>query len=225
MYCVKEDVKLMMPRERLYTEGERQMSEQDLLAIILRTGSKDLSVNQLAQEILNKFISLDNLRNATIEELQTIKGIGRVKAVEIKAMIELGRRIHISSNKNYGQVQSSTSLGQDLMNEMGDLKQEHLVTLYLDTKNKIIRKRTIFIGTVNSSTANPREILHYAVKYMATSIIVVHNHPSGDTKPSKNDKNFTKKISEACGFLGVNFLDHMIIGKEEYFSFRENNLI
>ncbi|URZ86729.1 RadC family protein [Floricoccus penangensis] len=225
MYEIKEENIALMPRERLLINGAEYLSEQELLSILLRTGTKELSVGQLSHEVLETFETLDLLKKATIEELQTIKGIGKAKAIEIKAMIELGKRVQLSAPKKFGSVVSSEGLGNMLIHDLGDLLQEHLVALYLDTKNKIIRKKVIFIGTVNSSTANPREILHFAVKYMATSIIVAHNHPSGDSRPSKNDKEFTNKIMEACDIMGINFLDHIVVGKNGYYSFRENDLI
>ncbi|WEV60175.1 DNA repair protein RadC [Streptococcaceae bacterium ESL0729] len=222
MYKVRKSLKLLRPRERLAAKGAEKLSEQELLAIILRTGTKELSATQLADQILKHFESLFALKKATVEELQKIKGIGPAKAIEIQAMVELGKRIQLSEVKKYGSILNSHSLGNLLVEELSDLEQEHLITLYLDTKNNIIRKKVIFIGTVNSSTANPREILYYACKYMATSIIISHNHPSGDSTPSSQDHAFTEKISQACDLVGINLLDHIVVGSTGYYSYREN---
>ncbi|WEV44678.1 DNA repair protein RadC [Streptococcaceae bacterium ESL0687] len=225
MYEIIKKPRLLRPRERLTSMGAEKLSEQELLAIILRTGTRELSATQLADQILKHFENLASLKKATIEELQKIKGVGPAKAIEILAMIELGKRIQLSETKKYGRILNSRELGNLLIEELSDLDQEHLVTLYLDTKNNIIRKKVIFIGTVNSSTANPREILYYACKFMATSIIISHNHPSGDSTPSGQDHAFTEKINQSCDLVGINLLDHIVVGHTGYYSYKENNML
>ncbi len=225
MYEIRENSYPMQPRERLEFFGAEKLSEQELLAILLRTGTSKCSALELAAIILKKFETLENFRRSSISELRKISGIGYAKAVEIRAMIELGKRIQTTERKRYGRVMSSDQLGKSLIDEMQDFDQEHLVAIYLDGQNQIIEKRTIFIGAVNHSTANPREIFHFAVKNLAVSLIIAHNHPSGRSSPSEPDRIFTSKIAESCAMLGINFVDHLVVGRQNYFSFRENYLI
>lgn len=225
MYHIKEEEYPMKPRERLAAFGSERLNEQELLAILLRTGSKKENVMELAARVLGVFDSLESFRRASVGELKEIPGIGQVKALEIRAMIELGKRIHTAQRERYGQVISSQQFGLKLADEMSDFDQENLVAIYLDGQNQIIQKRTIFIGAVNHSIANPREILYYAVRNLAVGIIIAHNHPSGFTQPSKQDKIFTKKIKSACENLGIQFLDHIITGHNTYLSFREQGIL
>ncbi len=225
MYDVREADYPILPHERLNVLGESYLSDQELLAILLRTGTAKLSVLELAGQILKHFVTLENFRKSSIEELMTISGIGMTKAVEIRAMIELGKRIKTTERSRDGQVRGSQQVATTLIDEMSDFDQEHLVAVYLDGKNKIIKKKTIFVGTVNSATANPREILHFAVKTLAASLLVAHNHPSGDPNPSDADSVFTQRIASACDIIGLQFIDHIIVGDGCYFSFKENTLI
>ena len=221
MYSIQFKEEALLPRERLLAVGAEKLSNQELLAILIRTGTKNEPVSVLSQHLLQKLDNLASLRELSIEELQKLTGIGLVKAVEIKAMIELGKRVHQSELLLEERVLGSERLGRKMMADIGQEKQEHLVALYLDTQNRIISQKTIFIGSVNRSIAEPREILHYAVKCMATSVIIVHNHPSGSSSPSENDLRFTEKIKRSCEDIGIVCLDHIIVGKKEYFSFRE----
>lgn len=223
MYTVNFQEQSLQPRERLLEVGAEGLSNQELLAIFIRTGTKKQPVSILSNHLLNKLDNLAKLKEFSIEELQKLTGIGRVKAIEIKAMIELGKRINQSEVLLEERVLGSEKLGKRMMQELGDKKQEHLVAIYLNTQNQIISKRTIFIGSVNRSIAEPREILHYAVKCMATSVIIVHNHPSGNTEPSKNDLLFTETLKKSCDTLGLVLLDHLIVSKQGYFSFREES--
>ena len=215
MYSISFQEDSLLPRERLVAEGAEQLSNQELLSILIRTGNKKETVFQVSQRILSTISSLNELRNMTLQELQSISGIGRIKAIELQAMVELGQRI--SKAKLIMQEQILSKMQQ----ELGHKKQEHLVALYLDTQNKIIHQQTIFIGSVSRSIAEPREILHYAVKHMATSIILVHNHPSGAVLPSKNDDEVTKHVREACELMGFILLDHLIVAEKDYYSYRE----
>lgn len=219
---IKEVPKQIQPRERLMAYGEKALSDHELLAIVLRTGTKDEHVLQLALRLLSEFEYLKELKYASLSELQKIKGIGPVKAIELKAALELGYRVATSAVPKHGHIISTKIAGQWLTKEMGDLHQEHLVVLFLNTKNEIIRKKTIFKGTVNSSIAHPREIFKEAVKYPTARIIIGHNHPSGDTEPSPADMMFTKRMI-ACGeMMGIEVLDHIIIGEDSFLSLRES---
>jgi len=225
MYEVQNKPFVMQPRERLERYGADQLSEQELLAILLRTGSKVEPVLELAGRILNEFGNLANFREAALPELQAIAGIGPVKSVELKAMIELGHRIHNASRPYSGDILSSEDFGQQMIDELAGFTQEHLIAIYLDNRNQIILQKTIFIGSINSAPATPREILYYAVKNLTAKIIVVHNHPTGNTEPSRADREFTKKLAKSCDSIGIILLDHLIVGQDHYFSFREKDLL
>ncbi len=209
------------PRERLLEAGEGALSNQELLAIILRTGSKPYTVIDLAQMILEEFPDLYTFKDASLSELQRIPGVGVVRSIELKAMMEFGRRVHLASQPKLGKVQSSYAIAQQLMEEMKDYQQEHLLCLYLNTKNEIIKKETLFIGSLNQSVAHPREIFKGAVRVSAARIILTHNHPSGNPKPSSHDLQFTKRVKECGEMMGIEVLDHLIIGTGRYVSLRE----
>lgn len=220
MYQIKAQAHKMLPRERLLVEGAERLSNQELLAILLRTGTKTSPVMEMANKVLSQLTNLTDFQDYSVQELQQLEGIGKVKSIEIKAMLELAKRIHKADLGRTESIWSSESLGKKMIVEIGGHKQEHLIALYLDTQNRIIEQRTVFIGTVQRSIAEPREILYYACKNMATSIILVHNHPSGSLVPSHMDEMFTKQIKQSCDCIGIVCLDHLIVTREGYFSFR-----
>lgn len=211
----------LKPRERFKQVGPTSLSDVELLAIFLRTGSAQENVLQFSESILCHFNGLQGLKEASLEELKAVHGLGEVKSIEIQGMIELGKRFSKSKRQKLGQVLSSYALGQDLILEMKDLQQEHLVGIYLNTKNEIIKKETLFVGSLNQSVAHPREIFKGALKVSAASIIIAHNHPSNHLEPFKQDIHFTKRISEIGGLMGIPVLDHFIIGEEDYLSLKE----
>lgn len=213
------------PRERFLSAGKAALSDAELLAIILRTGTRQENVLHFAQRLLNHFGSLQHLKKATLEELQKVHGVGLVKAIEIQAVIELGYRTMRVAKIRRGQVTSSFALGQDLIEQMRDLEQEHLVAIYLTTKNEIIKELTIFVGSLNQSIAHPREIFKGAVRASAAGIVLAHNHPSNNLDPSQNDLNFTKRIVDAGNLMGIRILDHLIIGHNDYRSLKEEGYI
>ena len=221
MYSISFQEDSLLPRERLAKEGVEALSNQELLAILLRTGTRQASVFEIAQKVLSNLSSITDLKKMTLQELQSLSGIGRVKAIELQAMIELGHRIHKHETLEMESILSSQKLAKKMQQELGHKKQEHLVALYLNTQNQIIHQQTIFIGSATRSIAEPREILHYAVKHMATSLILVHNHPSGAVAPSRNDDHVTKLVKEACELMGIVLLDHLIVSHSSYFSYRE----
>lgn len=221
MYAIEMKADAMLPRERLRDLGAEHLSNQELLSILLRTGTKATPVLEVANQILKNLDSLADFQHLSLQELQQINGIGYVKSIEIKAMIELAKRISKAEYIQKERIMSSERLARKMMLELSDQKQEHLVAIYLDTQNRIIEQRTIFIGSVRRSIAEPREILYYACKNMATSVIIVHNHPSGSPEPSENDLQFTQKIKRSCEDIGIICLDHLVIGKYQYYSFRE----
>ncbi|BAK27868.1 RadC family protein [Streptococcus gallolyticus] len=221
MYAIEMKADAMLPRERLRDLGAEHLSNQELLSILLQTGTKTTPVLEVANQILKNLDSLADFQHLSLQELQKINGIGYVKSIEIKAMIELAKRISKAEYVQKERIMSSERLARKMMLELSDQKQEHLVAIYLDTQNRIIEQRTIFIGSVRRSIAEPREILYYACKNMATSVIIVHNHPSGSPEPSENDLQFTQKMKRACEDIGIICLDHIVIGKYQYYSFRE----
>ena len=221
MYSISFQEDSLLPRERLVKEGVEALSNQELLAILLRTGTRTANVFEISQRVLNSLNSLTDLKNMTLQELQSLSGIGRIKAIELQAVIELGHRIHKHETLEMESILSSQKLAKKMQQELGDKKQEHLVALYLNTQNQIIHQQTIFIGSATRSIAEPREILHYALKHMATSVILVHNHPSGAVSPSRNDDHVTKLVKEACEQMGIVLLDHLIVSHSDYFSYRE----
>jgi DNA repair protein RadC len=182
-------------------------------------------VLQLAQRLLIRFEGLHLLKDATLEELTKIEGIGEAKAIQILAAIELGRRIgNIAQQERYV-IRSPEDGARYLMEEMRFLTQEHFVCLYLNTKNQVIHKQTVFIGSLNASIVHPREIFKEGLKRSAASIICFHNHPSGDPTPSREDIDVTKRLKECGKILGIELLDHIIIGDRKYISLKEKGYL
>lgn len=209
------------PRERLIRQGAQSLSNQELIAILLRTGTKQESVLTLANRVLNYFEKLHELKHATLEEIISIKGIGEAKAVQLLAAIELGRRLSQKQVDSRYTIRSPKDAADYLMPEMSSLRQEHFVVLFLNVKNQILHKQTIFIGSLNSSIVHPREIFREAVKRSAASIICAHNHPSGVPTPSPEDIEVTKRLLEAGFIIGIELIDHVIIGDHQFISLKE----
>lgn len=213
------------PRERLLSEGSSNLSNQELLAILLRTGTKKESVLQLSNRLLNHFEGLRLLKDASVEEITSIKGIGQVKAVQIMASIELGRRIGRLQYEDRYVIRSPEDGAKYVMDDMRFLSQEHFVCLYLNTKNQVLHRQTIFIGSLNASIVHPREVYKEAFRRSAASIICIHNHPSGDPAPSREDIEVTKRLAECGKILGIELLDHLIIGEHKYVSLKEKGYV
>lgn len=214
------------PRERLINKGVEYLSNEDLLAILLKTGTKENSVKVLANNILKQLDDINNLKDINLEKLVKIKGIGKAKACELLAAIELGKRLNKKiDNLNQIKIYSSNSIYEYYQDKLKDKLQEYFYCVYLDTKNHIIKDKLLFIGTINESLIHPREIFKEAYLLSASSIICVHNHPSGNVNPSNNDIIMTKQLIEVGKILGIKVLDHIIIGKDNYYSFNDNNLI
>ncbi|ACI19434.1 RadC family protein [Dictyoglomus thermophilum] len=214
------------PRERLLNYGEKALSDVELLAIILRTGDKKYSVYELAQNLIIDFGSLRRIAEVGIGELIKYPGIGVTKAIQIKASIELGRRIFSEKKSYFGESISNPYDAFLIFKEdMFDLKEEHLFCIYMDIKNKCLSKRLIAKGDLNIVYASPRDIFKYALQENSAKIILAHNHPSGDLTPSEDDVIFTKRLIEAGKILGIEVLDHLIIHNEDYLSLKEKNFI
>lgn len=213
------------PRERVEKYGVQSLADHELLAIILRTGTKGKNVMGLALDVFREVEGIYRLKQVSIQELMKIPGIGKVKATEILAAVEFGRRVCQSTQMKEGTVSSSIWVGKYLQEELSNLNQENVVALYLNTKNEIIKKDTVFIGSLNTSIAHPREIFNRAISYSAARIILAHNHPSGNVEPSEADLSFTRRMLEAGELLGIEVLDHFIIGENCYLSLREKGYI
>ena len=213
------------PRERLLSLGAEKVSNAELLAIILGTGSLKESALDLAQRILARAGELRELPYLCVEELMEIKGIGPVKAVQVKASLELGRRMVVASRGYNVDITSPVDVFNYMMEEMRYLEQEEFRIILLNIKNKVIGAETVFRGSLNSSIVHPREIFRLALRKSAASLILLHNHPSGDPTPSNEDINVTRRMVEAGEIMGVNILDHIIMGEGRFLSFREKGLI
>lgn len=213
------------PRERLLNEGPDKLSNQELFAILLRTGTKKESVLELSQNLLKHFEGIRMLKDASVEEITAISGIGNAKAVQILAALELGRRINRLTFDDRYVIRSPQDGANYVMEEMRFLSQEHFVCLYLNTKNQVIHKQTVFIGSLNASIVHPREVFKEAFKRSAASIICIHNHPSGDPSPSREDIEVTKRLTECGKVLGIELLDHLIIGEQKYVSLKEKGYV
>jgi DNA repair protein RadC len=212
------------PRERLMRHGEKALSTAELLAILFRTGVGGENVLRLAERVLSAFDGLPGLANATIAELTAISGIGPVKAVELKAALEVGRRLMSAQPAERPSVTSPADAANLLMAEMSFLEKEHLRLILLDTRNRVLKTPTLYVGSLNSSIVRIGELFRAAIKENAAAFIVVHNHPSGDPAPSPEDIRITREIARAGALLGIDCLDHIVIGRNRYVSLKERGL-
>ncbi len=206
------------PRERALSDGIDKLSTGELLSIIIRTGTKNKSVKELSNEIL----LLGNLKDLTYNKLLTIKGIGTVKAIEIMSLIELSKRINKDISNSSIKIKSSIDIFNNYKYLFDNQKQELFYCIYLNNKNIVIDKELLFKGTINKSIVHPREIFKYAYLLSASGIICIHNHPSGDIEPSREDIKLTEAIIEIGNLQNIPVLDHIIIGNNKYYSFLDN---
>jgi DNA repair protein RadC len=213
------------PRERMIQSGAKSLSNQELLAILLRTGTKSESVIQLSNRLLQTFEGLRLLKDASVEEITAIHGIGLAKAIQLMAAVEIGRRISNLTFDDRFSIRSPEDGANFVMNDMRFLSQEHFVCLFLNTKNQVLHKKTIFIGSLNASIVHPREVFKEAFRRSAASIICIHNHPSGDPTPSREDIEVTKRLVECGKIIGIDILDHLIIGEKKYVSLKEKGYL
>lgn len=213
------------PREKLIKYGNEGISERELLAILINTGTSGKSSLDLADEIFSRF-SYEDLLDITVEELCQINGIKEAKAAKIVAAFQLGKIINQRVNERQNvHISSSKDIYNFFKEEAEKLRREHFYTVLLNSKNDIITYELVSIGDVNSSIANPREVFLPAVRRSAKFVILVHNHPSGDPTPSAGDLSVTKRLVEAGRILDINVLDHVIIGKDRFYSFNDANRI
>ena len=225
---IKSTNKENRPYEKLISKGPEALTDSELLAIIIRTGTYDKTSVELADEILNlsKGQGVIGLINLSVKELMKVKGIGMAKAVQIRSIAELSRRIaksHFSFTKTKEFISPDIIAGY-YMEDMRHLTTEHLMMVMLNTKYRFIGDYELSKGTVNSSLASPREAYIEALKYEAVYIVLLHNHPSGDPTPSREDLITTKRMKDAGNIIGISLIDHIIIGDNKYISLKQQNL-
>ena len=207
------------PRERMLEYGVENLSNVDLLSIILRNGVKDISVKEVAINILNNVESINDLSSLGVRELSNIKGVGPVKAITLLASIELGKRVSIKEAKANMSLSNKEKIHEVFKKFFINENQEKFLAIFLDNKKCLINYKILFIGTNNASIAHPREVFMEAIKANASAVVVMHNHPSGNVLPSEEDKNITEKLVQSGHMLGITLLDHIITNGEEYYSF------
>ncbi len=212
------------PRERLEHYGPSALSSAELIAIILRVGTKDENVIRLAQRLLTGYGGLAGLAQAPFVELTEIKGLGPAKATQLKAAFELGRRLLVAAPHERPVVKSPADAANLLMMEMAPLEQEHLRTVIMDSKNHVLKIHTVYVGSLNTAVVRVGELFREAIRLNAAALIVAHNHPSGDPTPSPEDVHVTRQIVEAGKLLNVDVLDHLVIGQQRWVSLKERGL-
>jgi DNA repair protein RadC len=212
------------PRERLLHYGPESLSTAELLAILLRTGSRGENVLDLATRLLVEFGGLGGLVRATVSELSAVRGVGEAKAAQLKAGLEIGRRLLIAAPHERPQITSPADAANLLMLEMGHLEQEHLRVLLLDTRNRVLASPVVYKGNVNTSVIRIAELFREAIRHNSTAMIIAHNHPSGDPTPSPEDVSVTRQIVEVGNLVDIEVLDHLIIGQGRYVSLKERGL-
>ncbi len=223
-YKISEIPASERPRERLINVGVINLSDKELLAILLKTGTKDKDVNTLAMELLNRYENLTKMSNATIQSLLEIKGIGKVKAMELLVAVELGKRIWFHKDSLVGKkMTTAKEIWHNNLYLFVNKNQEYFYCLYFDNKQKLIERKLLFMGTINRSVVHPREIFKEAYLLSASSIVCMHNHPSGDINPSHEDMLFTKNITEIGKMQGIPVIDHIIVTEQGYYSFYERH--
>ncbi len=218
---IKELPKVERPREKLMQYGPEKLSNSELLAIILRSGKKGENVIELANKILKRF-SKDELPNLTFNDLKDYPGLGPAKACEIVACFELGKRL-LKDKK--AEIYLNPKEVWEELKDLRDNKKEHFVILYLNSRNQEIKREIISVGSLNANLVHPREVFEPAVRNLAAQIILAHNHPSGDPEPSEDDLEITKRLVESGKILGIEVTDHIIITKDNFFSFKSKGVI
>lgn len=218
---IKDIPETERPRERFFLVGVEHLSNEELLAILIKTGTKERSVKQIALEVLKEIGTLSNLKQATFASLTKIKGLGKVKTIELLASIELGKRIFLEEEGPLEKMSSPKVIWEKMKYLFQDVKQEYFYALYFNTKQELIEKKLLFIGTINRSIVHPREIFKEAYLNSASSIVCIHNHPSGDVTPSEKDIELTNALVEIGKLNNIPIVDHIIISTKGYYSFCE----
>lgn len=215
----------LKPRERLYQFGPEALSNREILAILLRTGSKGENVLELAERMLTEAGGLSGLARLSVYELEQAHGMGPAKAAQVKAALELGRRSVSADPLTRPVINSPADVADMVMEEMRNLDREHFRIMLLNTKNNVLGISQVSVGSLNSSIVHPRECFKEAIRRNANTIILLHNHPSGDPTPSREDLDITRRLAEGGKILGIEVLDHVIIGDKKYVSLKEQGII
>jgi len=213
------------PRERLIELGEDSLSNSELLAIILGSGHGQLSAVELAQKLLREFEGFRGLDRRTVNDLCNIAGIGAAKAAQIKAALAIGKKLAAETDAFSERIETSQDAFKRVALRIRDLTREVFIVIFLTCRNRVIKDRILFEGSLTDSLVNPREIIKAALDESAASLIFVNNHPSHDPDPSPDDRLITKKLKEACKVVGIAVHDHIIVGGERYFSFADEGLL
>jgi DNA repair protein RadC len=213
------------PRERLDHSGAESLRDGELLAILFRTGTRELNAVALADRVLSHFQSLRGVARASIEEICQVKGIGRVKAIEIKAALELGKRLAQFKEEARACIRRSEDVFELLKLDFREAETEQFKTLLLNTRNEVLRTVEVSSGGLDATLALPRDVFRQAVREGAHGVIVCHNHPSGNPEPSPDDMRLTKRLAEAAEVIGLRFLDHVVFGYDSYVSFKDRGLM
>ncbi len=213
------------PRERLLRYGTQSMSNAELLSIILRCGNKRENVLNLSSRIIKETGGLNGLLKSTVEDLMNLNGIGEAKAAQLMAVLELSKRFKSYKDGENYKISKPKDAAELVMEEMKNFKQEHLKVIMLNTKNVVTFIKDVSVGSLNSSIVHPREVFCDAIRKNSAFIIVCHNHPSGDPQPSNEDINVTNRLKECGKLLGIELLDHLIIGKGKYISLKEKGIV
>lgn len=214
-----------LPRERLINNGVENLTNEELLSIILRTGTKNMNVKEVSNNILSNIDSINELNNIDLYELSNIRGVGIVKAVSLKASIELGKRVSNMEINNLMKLNNADIIHNTFKSLFIGLKQEKLLAIYLDNKKRLINYKVVTIGTKDQTMFHPRDIIYNAIKCNASGIIIIHNHPSMDITPSSADIEMTNILINSCNIVGIPLLDHLITNTKDYYSFfKENSL-
>ena len=222
-YRIKDIPITERPRERLKEVGPNNLNNKELLSIILKSGTKNINVRDLSIEVLKRYNLLD-LKDISINDLINIKGIGETKAIELIASIELGKRIFLKETKKLIKLDDPIKIWESSKYLFNGKKQELFYCYYFNTKQELIEKKLLYIGTINSSVTHIREVFKEAYKVSASYIVCLHNHPSNDVTPSQADKEFTNALFETGKIQGIPVVDHIIVGENKYYSFYENSL-
>lgn len=215
----------MLPREKTLKYGINYLTNEELLALVIKTGPKGSNVFKLVEEIIEKANGFKNLLTLTYEELTSIKGIGRAKSLELLAILEIARRLSSMDTISERQLDTPDKIADWLRFEIAFSSQEEFVVIFLANSGKIIKYEVLFKGSKNCSVVSPDEILRKAILYKAAAIVVCHNHPSDRVEPSQADLQLTSNLKRACSVMSIPLLDHIIVGKDSYYSFRENGVL
>ncbi|MEG0469985.1 MAG: DNA repair protein RadC [Longicatena sp.] len=222
---VKELNEKERPREKALQFGIQSLSNREVIALLLRTGSKKGSALELADEVLSAFESMGNLGKASLQDLMSIYGIKEVKAIELQAAFEIGRRIAYDKVQERVKIESPDDLISWLSQAIGYEKQEHFIVAFLNQRNQVISSKTLFVGTLTNASVHPREIFKEAMRIGCAKIICAHNHPSGDASASEADIAITRSINECGKIVSIPLLDHIIVSGNTFLSFRQKRLI